>query len=653
MGISWPVIITTTIGLVLSATISYKLRSAEWIAIQSAFENASDNRISALEREIASHFAALRFVAAQPSIQSTGQIRWTPASAQPCPAELAKAEMESGEATSRVSLQQAVCRKGQLEGYLRWTVPVETIVESGLRTLRPYGVDLTILDSSNGNNPIPLYYHASRRHAKRPDRALQTPLHLSRAFAVGQRQWTVQCDGVPDVLAGAYSWAPFGFLCAGLGISLAAALLVHQRIARFAEVETLVERRTRELAAARQVADDASRLKSEFLANVSHELRTPLNGIVGMATLLAEASLPAGHMESIEIVLRSARLLQSLVDDLLDMSRIEAAKLDIHPTAVSVNELINDIVTALGPLAEPKGLELVATVSPDVPERCFADPFRLKQVLHNLLGNAIKFSRRGSIGLAVSATTTNLQFAVSDQGEGIPFEQQANIFRRFAQANGGARREHGGLGLGLSICRELVTLMNGSIQLESTPGQGSIFTVTIPRLEAPPTAVRPVPAIQTARGQDILVAEDNPINRLVVSRMLERLGYRVHAVPDGQAAVDALGVAHFAAVLMDCQMPILDGYDATRAIRTLPSPTSRTPIIALTANAMAGDRERCLASGMDDFLPKPIDLQQLDTVLRVWTAESHKIAGCDSSCSASSPSLISPLNLSPSRPTGS
>lgn len=359
--LSLPVTVTLAAGLVLSSA--------------SAFESASDNRIAAIEREVDAGLDELQLVASMPVMPSSGEIVWTPEARQPaCPAQLTTASARQGET---VLLEQAVCRGGRLTGWLRWRIRVDTLVESGLRTLRPYGVDVTVRDPAAAADRQLLYYHPSRRHKQRPAQALETPLRVSRAIPVGQRSWTVQCDGVPDFLKEAFSWAPFGFFCSGLGITVALALLVRQRITQMDEIELVVARRTQELETAREVAAEASRLKSEFPANVSHELRTPLNGILGMATLLEEADLQPEDRESASLVVRSARHLQSLVNDLLDMARIEAGKITIEARPFRVAELLLDVCAATRPASESKGLVLVSELAAGTAPRWVGDDVRL------------------------------------------------------------------------------------------------------------------------------------------------------------------------------------------------------------------------------------------------------------------------------------
>ncbi len=622
----WPVTLTVCLGLSISGLIAFQLRSAEWSAIRENFENAASNRIAGIQREIDAHLDQIHLLASLEADAKTlpKKFRWAPALAasSPCPYQftVSSAAHHPSASERKINLHHPVCRDGQLHGHLVWSFSVDQLVESGIRSLRPYGVDITVYDSSAPPEQRLLYYHPSRRHRVRPTQARDTPLRFSRSFPVGERVWYVQCDGVPDFLDAAFSWAPFGFLCSGFLITAIGALLLHQRLNRMAAVEILVLRRTRELVAAHQVAADASRLKSEFLANVSHELRTPLNGILGMSALLVESNLSPSDRETSSIILRSARHLLGLVNDLLDTARIEAGKIEIRSAPFALDELIADVLAAARPAAVEKGLNLYSVIAPATPSHWHGDSLRLHQVLLNLVGNAIKFTESGKVRIEASAAAAVLTLAVVDQGIGIEPAQQDRIFRRFAQADGGPRRRHGGLGLGLAICRELLSLMGGVLNLKSVPGQGSTFTASLPLsiAAAPNASTTPSFAIPFAPGTPILLAEDNPINRIVAVRILERLGYLVHAVPDGQAAVSAAATGRFSAVLMDCQMPILDGFAATRAIRALPGAPSRIPIIALTANAMEDDRRLCLAAGMNSFLSKPIDVGQLDQALRRW-----------------------------------
>lgn len=376
-------------------------------------------------------------------------------------------------------------------------------------------------------------------------------------------------------------------------------------------------------------AETANRSKSQFLANMSHEIRTPLNGILGMAGLLKGTALEAPQRRYCELIISSGRQLHGLLSDVLDIAKIEAGKLTLEIIEFNPAALLSDLASVYRVLGSEREIALSLAVDAKIPARLSGDPTRFRQVLGNVLANALKFTQQGTIALDASRLVADdeqhriwLRVSIRDSGVGIPSDRLLSLFEPFVQADNSTTRVHGGTGLGLSITKHIVEQMGGGIEVESAPGAGTRVVIDVPFLPAAlasaAATVERTPSEKIAGS--VLVVEDNEVNQLVVSEMLRGFGLEVTVVENGHLAVDAVRCGAFDLVLMDCQMPVMDGFEATRRIRAEQPSGTNVPIIALTANAFAEDRQQCLDCGMDDFLPKPVSAATLWEAVSKWTA---------------------------------
>ena len=377
-------------------------------------------------------------------------------------------------------------------------------------------------------------------------------------------------------------------------------------------------RKARALAQERELAAaDANRAKSTFLATMSHEIRTPLNGVLGMAQALAVDELSPAQRERVAVIRESGEALLAILNDVLDLSKIEAGKLELEETEFDLGEIARGAHSAFTALANKKGLSFALAIDDEAKGTYLGDPTRLRQILYNLISNALKFTTTGEIRVEASRVDGALRLSVSDTGMGIPGERLAELFSKFVQADASTTRQYGGTGLGLAICRELAERMGGDIRAESEPGRGSRFTVTlpIPRVgDARTASTAPAIAEPTASlSLRVLAAEDNSVNQLVLKTLLHQIGIEPTVVDNGLQALEAWENGAWDVILMDVQMPHMDGLAATRAIREREARTgrARTPILALSANAMAHQIAEYLAAGMDNHVAKPIDARKL------------------------------------------
>ena len=429
----------------------------------------------------------------------------------------------------------------------------------------------------------------------------------------------VQGDEIHNVLGVLFVFFLLVVIKAACNMQGALVTALENRLRNEAMVESL--------RAANEAAAAASKAKDEFLANISHEIRTPMNGVLGTLQLLRETALNRGQGELVATAHESAESLLQILNDILDFSKIEAGKLRLEQVPFSLSRLVESLRQEVVPLLAGRAIAFTAATDPELAAgELVGDPLRVRQILNNLLANAVKFTEEGQI--AVRATVVNrvendvlVRIEVLDTGIGIAAADQPKLFQGFSQADTSLTRKYGGTGLGLAIVRQLAHLMDGCCGVESAPGKGSCFWCEIPLAIAPALPATPVlPSPSSLLAGEVLLVEDNQVNQKIAQGLLQKSGLTVTVAANGQEALDLLARQGFAVVLMDCQMPVLDGYTATAAWREQEAREgrSRTPIIAMTAHAMEGDREKCLAAGMDDYLAKPVTKEALAAMLRQW-----------------------------------
>jgi signal transduction histidine kinase/CheY-like chemotaxis protein len=432
------------------------------------------------------------------------------------------------------------------------------------------------------------------------------------------------------ILVGVFGRSPHHWMIAAVAAALLLFTTIQGRVLNAQFVYALSSEAT--LREAKLEAESASEAKSAFLANMSHEIRTPLNGVLGMIAVVLESELGAEQKRHLQMARNSGLLLQSILNDVLDISKMDAGKAVLDACDFDLRTALAEVVGLMTPLARQKGLGISLAYPHDVPNSFRGDLGKIRQIALNFLGNALKFTANGRVTLTVeaivpkSAGPVNVKIAVLDTGIGISTEQQGRLFEKFSQADPSTTRKYGGTGLGLVICKRLAELMGGSVGVVSRPGAGSTFWASLPlALTTLPASSAPAVMQEALSRSDrqgrVLVVEDNPTNQKVMESLLKRRGLTVDTVSNGRDAVEMALRTRYSVIFMDCQMPEMDGYQATGEIRAHEAERSlpRTPVVALTANAMAGDRDRCLRAGMDDYLSKPLKMAELERVLSRWS----------------------------------
>ncbi len=474
---------------------------------------------------------------------------------------------------------------------------------SGLELLRAYAID----PATRG---VPVIVLSTK----------EDPLVKSEAFSAGASDYLVK---VPDRIE----------LVARVRHHSRARITELQRDAAYRELhasqQELVARNAELVELNRKLAE-ATHAKSEFLAHMSHEIRTPMNGVIGMATVLQRTALTAEQRDSVETILASGHSLLTIINDILDFSKVEAGKLEIEARPFVLRQPIDEVMKLLGPIAAEKEITLTVATGGTLPDTIIGDVTRLRQVLLNLVGNAIKFTRQGRVSVSVDAEPADradalgLHLAVSDTGIGIPRAKLDRLFEAFSQVDSSTTREFGGTGLGLAISKRLAEAMGGGITVASEEGRGSTFHVRIVvgLASAEPAAAHPIAqtaapmaAAKPAAPLRLLIADDNPINRKVGVALLSGLGYAADVVANGAEALRAVETDAYDLVFLDVEMPVMDGYEAARRIRAARLHAARPRLVAMTAHARPSDRERCLEAGMDDFLSKPLQVEALQALL--------------------------------------